>query len=77
MRKVPRVSRLGDYLHRGFVVTCAAVTLFATMDLGLRVYNYYSVIKPQRDREEKLRMAEEKTSAAEADMTDSAQTLRV
>lgn len=77
MRRLPRVSRLGEYLHKGFVLTCASVTLIATMGLGLRVYNYYSVIKPQRDREEKLRSAEEKANADEADMTDTALPLRV
>lgn len=76
MRKVPRAGRLGEYLHKGVVLACAGVTLIATTDLGLRVYNYYSVIKPQRNREEALRAAEEKARAAEADMTDSALPLK-
>lgn len=76
MRKVPRAGRLGEYLHKGIVLACAGVTLFATMDLGLRVYNYYSVIKPQRNREEALREAEEKAKAAEVDMTDPALSLK-
>lgn len=72
MRKIPRVGRLGEYIHKGFVLACAGVTLLATVDVGLRVYNYYSVIKPQRDREEELQKAKEKAIAAEANMTDTA-----
>lgn len=77
MRKVPQASRLADYLHRGVVLTCVGITLLGTMNLGMRVYNYYSTIKPQRDREaERLRLAEKEAGAVEADMTDAALPLK-
>lgn len=77
MRKLPQASRLAEYLHKGFVLTCVGVTLFGTMNLGMRVYNYYSVIKPQRDREaERLSLAEKETGAVEVDMTDNALPLK-
>lgn len=77
MRKLPQASRLADYLHKGIVLTCVGITLFGTMNLGMRVYNYYSVIKPQRDREEeRLSLAEREASAVEVEMTDTALPLK-
>ena len=77
MRKIPQVSRVVEYFHRGVVLGCVGITLLGTMNLGMRVYNYYSTIKPQRDREaERQSLKEAENSAAETEMNDIALPLK-
>ncbi|KAK3866642.1 hypothetical protein Pcinc_027844 [Petrolisthes cinctipes] len=52
MKKIPRASHVGDFLHKGFVLTCVGVTLYGFANVGSRIYNYYSVVKPQKQAEE-------------------------
>ncbi|XP_050087494.1 uncharacterized protein LOC126572317 [Anopheles aquasalis] len=46
-----------DRMHRGVVYTCMGLTLYGSYMLGVRVYRYFTVIKPARQAEE-LRMLE-------------------
>ncbi|KFB41504.1 AGAP002439-PA-like protein [Anopheles sinensis] len=46
-----------DRMHRGVVYTCMGLTLYGTYMLGVRVYRYFTVIKPARQAEE-LKMLE-------------------
>lgn len=77
MRKLPRAGRWADVLHRAFVWTCIGVTVFATANVGFRVYHYYSVVKPQMVEEEKHRQAVEESQTLETEFPDIAETLKV
>lgn len=53
MQKKPLAgSTLLDKLHRGAVYTCLGVTLYGTFLLGIRAYRYYTVVKPEREKNE-------------------------
>lgn len=52
IKKQPRYRYL-DLAHRGVVVTCIGLTLYGSYLLGHRVYRYFTVIKPNRDAEER------------------------
>ncbi|XP_055906385.1 uncharacterized protein LOC129941712 [Eupeodes corollae] len=58
--KKERVNRISilDKLHRGAVYACIGVTAYGTFLLGVRVYRYFTVIRPERQRQE-LKMIEE------------------
>lgn len=45
--KRPIQSQLVDRMHRGFVYTCMGLTAYGGYLLGLRVYRYFTVIKPE------------------------------
>lgn len=47
MRKVRKVGVYLDYLHKGAVSTCIAVTLCGISYLTYRAYHYYAYIRPQ------------------------------
>lgn len=47
MQKRPRNSVLFDRLHKGFVCTCVAVTIYATSVFVMRGYRYYMYEKPE------------------------------
>ncbi|XP_053659341.1 uncharacterized protein LOC128708389 [Anopheles marshallii] len=64
---------LFDRLHRGVVYTCMGLTLYGTYMLGVRVYRYFTVIKPARQAEE-LKMLEA-GAAKQAPSLDTAPTL--
>ncbi|XP_055855532.1 uncharacterized protein LOC129918816 [Episyrphus balteatus] len=57
--KINRITIL-DKLHRGAVYACVGVTLYGTFLLGLRVHRFFTVVKPERQRQE-LKMIEEGT----------------
>lgn len=46
MKKLPKRSLLLDRFHKGFVLACVAVTVYAVSNFGLGWYNYYTVLKP-------------------------------
>lgn len=52
IRKIPKYRYL-DLAHRGVVVTCIGLTLYGSWLLGHRVYRYFTVIKPNREAEER------------------------
>lgn len=45
-------NALLDRLHRGAVLTCLGVTVVGTLFLGTKLYYYYTVIKPERQKTE-------------------------
>uniref|UniRef100_A0A182QD97 Cytochrome c oxidase assembly factor 3 mitochondrial coiled-coil domain-containing protein n=1 Tax=Anopheles farauti TaxID=69004 RepID=A0A182QD97_9DIPT len=72
MKKQSR-NLLLDRLHRGVVYTCMGLTLYGSYMLGVRVYRYFTVIKPARQAEE-LKMLEA-GAANQAPALDTAPTL--
>lgn len=62
MRKQPRVGVYLDYLHKGFVCTCIAATLYGCSYLMFRGFNYYTNVRPEiqkyKDTENKKLLAE-------------------
>jgi Cytochrome oxidase c assembly len=54
MRRAAKNQML-DRMHRGVVYTCLGLTAYGSYLLGMRVYRYFTVIRPQR-QEEELRM---------------------
>ncbi|GAB0091648.1 uncharacterized protein DMENIID0001_065040 [Sergentomyia squamirostris] len=58
MRRLPNRDKLYDRIHRGFVWTCMGLTVYGTYLLGARVYRYFTVVKPERERRE-LEMIQE------------------
>jgi hypothetical protein len=76
--EIPRImKRAGknlmlDRMHRGVVYTCLGLTAYGSYLLGLRVYRYFSVIRPQRQAEE-LKMIQ---AGASDSSLDKAPTLR-
>lgn len=75
MKKLPKASRVADFLHKSFVVTCVSMTIFSMIILGERTYNYFMVVKPQR-LEERRRLQEEGDKSLEAEVPDIAKTLK-
>lgn len=47
-----------DKLHRGAVYTCIGITLYGTYLLGQRAYNFYTVVRPEREKAEKQMISE-------------------
>ncbi|KAG7176369.1 putative Cytochrome oxidase c assembly-containing protein [Homarus americanus] len=76
MRKLPRASRVADFLHKSFVVTCVGMTLFSMFIIGERTYSYFYVIKPRRLEEERRKLAEEESKSFETEIPDIAETLK-
>lgn len=62
MRKQPRVGVYLNYLHKGFVCTCIAATLYGCSFLIYRTYNYYANVRPEfkklKDTENRKLLAE-------------------
>lgn len=53
MRRAPRNSgAILDRLHRGAVWTCIGLTLYGSYLTGMRVYNYFTVIRPMKKQQE-------------------------
>uniref|UniRef100_A0A1L8DZV1 Putative cytochrome oxidase c assembly n=1 Tax=Nyssomyia neivai TaxID=330878 RepID=A0A1L8DZV1_9DIPT len=68
MRKVPKRDMLFDKLHRGVVWTCMGITVYGTYLLGVRVYRYFTVIRPaQQQRELEMLKENAQPSAAMLD----------
>ncbi|XP_005180477.1 uncharacterized protein LOC101901520 [Musca domestica] len=40
-----------DKLHRGAVYACIGVTLYGTFLLGMRGWRYYTVVRPERQKQ--------------------------
>lgn len=77
MRKLPRAGQLGDILHKGFVMTCVGVTVYGLANVGSRIYNYYTVIKPQRlAEEEREKRLNEGNNFGEPELRDIAAPLK-
>lgn len=77
MKKTPARNIIADRLHKGFVLTCVAVTLYGVGHLGLRWYRYFTVLRPeakQRELMEKQNLLAEGSSEM---LQDSAENLRV
>ncbi|KAG5672393.1 hypothetical protein PVAND_002524 [Polypedilum vanderplanki] len=70
IRKAPKYKFL-DLAHRGVVVTCIGLTLYGSYMLGHRVYRYFTVIKPNRQLEEK-RILEELNAMDSSALVDNA-----
>lgn len=76
MKKTPVRNAIIDKLHKGFVLTCVAVTVYGIGHLGLRWYRYFTVLRPEAKKRELL---ENKNLLAEGSsdlLQDSAQTLK-
>ncbi|CRK86915.1 CLUMA_CG000736, isoform A [Clunio marinus] len=73
MRKYP-TSKILDKLHRGVVWTCMGVTAYGTFLIGMRVYRYFTVVRPQRQLEE-FKMLEDEI-VDKANLIDSAPKLQ-
>lgn len=62
MRKQPRVGVYLDYMHKGFVCTCIAATLYGASYLLYKTYNYYANVRPEfqkiKDKANKQLLAE-------------------
>ena len=43
-----------DRMHKGFVLTCVAVTIYALGNLGSYCYKYFTVTKPAMKERERL-----------------------
>ncbi|CAH1369144.1 unnamed protein product [Tenebrio molitor] len=66
MKKVPKSSLLAERLHKGFVCTCIAVTIYGCSVMAIRGYRYYTEIKPELQRKQNL----EKQSLLEEGSSD-------
>lgn len=73
MKKSPIRSALVDKLHKGFVYTCIAVTIYGFSYMGLRYYRYVSEVKPKRLLENQNLLAEGSSEI----LKDSAETLKL
>lgn len=56
IRKVPKLPKYLDVAHRTVVCACIGMTLYGTYLLGHRFYRYFTVIKPDRELEERKLM---------------------
>uniref|UniRef100_A0A336MZ32 CSON010360 protein n=1 Tax=Culicoides sonorensis TaxID=179676 RepID=A0A336MZ32_CULSO len=56
LKKHRQTSFLIDKLHKGFVVTCIAATIYGLGVAGFRAYSYFTVTKPAREAEELRRL---------------------
>ncbi|XP_018577547.1 uncharacterized protein LOC108915878 [Anoplophora glabripennis] len=58
MKKSPIKSALIDKLHKGFVCTCIAVTIYGFSAIGLFYYRYLTEVKPKKLLENQSLLAE-------------------
>ncbi|XP_022903555.1 uncharacterized protein [Onthophagus taurus] len=54
MKKTPSRSIIVDRLHKGFVITCVAITLYGVGHLGMRWYRYFAELRPAAKQKELL-----------------------
>lgn len=59
LKKHRQTSHLVDKLHKGFVITCIAATIYGLAIAGHRSYLYLTVTKPAREAEELRRLKTE------------------
>lgn len=52
MKKAPKFRYL-DLAHKSVVVSCIGLTLWGGYMLGNRFYRYFTVVKPNRELDEK------------------------
>lgn len=69
----PVQSRMADKFHRGFVYTCMGLTAYGGYLLGMRVFRYFTVIKPETRAYEQTLV---KHGSIEASQTDVAPQLK-
>lgn len=77
MRKIRKTGVYLDYLHKGFVCTCIAASLYGASFITYGIYNYYFNIKPEM---QKLVDAENRkllSEGASDTLTDVAPTLQM
>lgn len=67
MQKQRRIGFYLDYMHKGFVCTCIAVTLYGFSQVFYRTFTYYTIVRPQI---QKLKDAENKKLLAEGASED-------
>lgn len=65
LRKQRVGSQLLDKLHKGFVVTCMAVTVAGLGVAGYRAYMFFTVTKPAREAEQLKKLQLEKLNKEE------------
>lgn len=65
MRKVPRstFSRLPAVMHKLFVLSCVGVTLATTAFTGGLLHYHYTVVLPQREKDEEAADAAKSAAA--------------
>ncbi|XP_050504372.1 uncharacterized protein LOC126883165 [Diabrotica virgifera virgifera] len=51
MQKIPKRSALLDTLHKGFVLSCIGVTIYAGSLFAVRYYNRFIKLKPEKGQE--------------------------
>lgn len=73
MKKSPIRSAFIDKLHKGFVYTCIAVTIYGFSVMGLRYYRYITEEKPKRLLENQSLLAEGSSES----LKDKAETLKL
>lgn len=56
LKKHRQTSHFIDKLHKGFVITCIAATIYGLALAGHRGYQYITVTKPAREAEELRRL---------------------
>jgi hypothetical protein len=68
-------NQIVDKLHKGVVLACIGATVYGCVLLGLRAYNYFTIVKPQR----KLREIEDNKHLLHegAESSDSAPELKL
>lgn len=52
MRKAPNRGVLLDKMHRGAVWVCIGLTCYGTYLTGMRIYNYFTVVRPANKMKE-------------------------
>lgn len=62
LKKNRQSSHFIDKLHKGFVITCIAATIYGLAVAGHRGYQYLTVTKPAREAEELRRLKIEETT---------------
>lgn len=58
MKKIPKRSVILDRFHKGFVITCLAITAYAVSNLGVGWYRYFAVLKPAARQKQLLEKEE-------------------
>lgn len=77
MKKTARKNLLMDRLHKGFVLTCIAATVYGTFWYSMRFANYFLNTKPVREKKELLQSQELlKEGSYDKLLVDPAQTIK-
>uniref|UniRef100_A0A6M2DNE7 Putative cytochrome oxidase c assembly n=1 Tax=Xenopsylla cheopis TaxID=163159 RepID=A0A6M2DNE7_XENCH len=52
MKKKAARNVFFDRVHKGGVYFCLALSVWAGIGLGVKVYEYYTIVKPELDRKQ-------------------------